>query len=151
MVGQTISVGERRTIVAVNLVTATVAAVSATGGLGGGGGGPSPSGGGGGPSDSNSAARKEDEEESEMSGEIAGDGVGWVSALSIYKIVNGEKKLNWKAFIKKFWFGVMNLGFTIAGSVVVYFTLSGKIQTIALVSTLLAFASAMYLHMKEPS
>ena len=46
MVGQTISVGERRTIVAVNLVTATVAAVSATGGLGGGGGGPSPSGGG---------------------------------------------------------------------------------------------------------
>jgi len=150
MVNQTISVGERRTIVAVNLVTATVAATAMSGGMGGGGSptGPTNSGGGA-PSDANRAARKE-EDEQEMAGEIAGDGVDWVSKLSIYKTVNGGRVLDWKAFIKKFWFGVLNLGFTIAGSVVVYFTLSGKIQTIALVSTLLAFTSAMYLHMREP-
>lgn len=153
MVGQTISVGERRTMVAVNLVTATVAATAVAGGLsgstGGGEGGPS---GGGGNGGNPTAARKneEQEQEQEMAGEIAGDGYDWVSKLSIYKTIDEERVLDWKAFIKKFWLGVMNLGFTIAGSVVVYFTLSGSIQKIALVSTILAFASAMYIHMKEP-
>ena len=155
MVGQTINVGERRTIVAVNLIAATAAATALSGGMpgpsGGSGGG---SGGGGSPGGSSggNAARKNEEgkEEQEMAGEIAGDGVDWVSALSIYKTVNGERVFSLKAFIKKFWLGVLNLGFTIAGSVVVYFTLSGSIQKIALVSTILAFASAMYLHMREP-
>lgn len=148
MVGQTVSVGQRRTIVAVNLVTATIGATIASGGMPGPnqGGNSGPSGGTG---DTNRSSRKEDEE-TEMAGEITGDGVSWISKLSIYKIIDGERVLDWKAFIKKFWFGIMNLGFTIAGSVVVYFTLSGKIQTIALVSTLMAFVSAMYLHMKEP-
>lgn len=148
MVGQTISVGERRTIVAVSLVTTTIAAAAASG-MGNPGGGASPNGGNSPGRDPNQAARKRDEEDSEMAGEISGDGVDWVKSLSIYKTIDGEKVMDWKAFIKKFWFGVMNLGFTIAGSVVVYFTLSGQIQKIALISTLLAFAAAMYLHMRD--
>jgi hypothetical protein len=156
MVGQTISVGERRTIVAVNLITATAAATALAGGMpgpssGGGNnsGGGSPS--GGGPAGGSSGRKPEDgEEEQEMAGEIAGDGFDWVSKISIYKTIDEERVLDWKAFVKKFWLGVLNLGFTIAGSVVVYFTLSGPIQKIALVSTILAFASSMYLHMKEP-
>ena len=154
MVGQTISVGERRTIVAVNLIAATATATALSGGMPGPSGGGSSGGGGGSPGGSSGgpAARKNEEgnEEQEMAGEIAGDGVDWVSNLSIYKIVNGERVFSVKAFIKKFWLGVLNLGFTIAGSVVVYFTLSGSIQKIALVSTVLAFMSAMYLHMREP-
>lgn len=149
MVGQTISVGERRTIVAVSLVTTTIAAAAAAGGIGNPGGGASPNSGNSPGRDPNQAARKRDEEDSEMAGEISGDGVDWVKSLSIYKTIDGEKVMDWKAFIKKFWFGVMNLGFTIAGSVVVYFTLSGQIQKIALISTLLAFAAAMYLHMRD--
>lgn len=149
MVGQTVSVGQRRTIVAVNLVTGTIGAAVASGGLSGSGGGGSP-GRDGGPGDANRSSRKEDEPETEMAGEISGDGVGWINKLSIYTTIDGERVLDWKAFIKKFWFGIMNLGFTIAGSVVVYFTLSGKIQTIALISTVMAVCAAMYLHMKEP-
>lgn len=154
MVGQTISVGERRTIVAVNLIAATATATALSGGMPGPSGGGSSSGGGSpsGGSSGGPTARKNEEgsEEQEMAGEIAGDGVDWVSALSIYKTVNGERVFSVRAFIKKFWLGVLNLGFTIAGSVVVYFTLSGSIQKIALVSTILAFISAMYLHMREP-
>jgi ATP-dependent helicase/DNAse subunit B len=52
--------------------------------------------------------------------------------------------------MKKFTYGFLNMGFTLAGSLVVYLTLSGTIQKIAGVSTILAFAGAMYLHMKEP-
>ena len=151
MVDSEISVGERRTIIAVNLVTASVVAASAAGGLGssGGAGGGNPGGGGG--SSPNSGAKKNEEEEPEMAGEIAGDGLDWVSKISIYKIKGEERVLDWKAFIKKFTFGLLNLSFTIAGSVVVYFTLSGSIQKIALVSTLAALAASMYLHMKEPN
>ena len=58
--------------------------------------------------------------------------------------------MDWKAFFKKFSYGLMNMGFTIAGSLVVYLTLSGPIQQIAGISTVLAIAAAMWLHMKEP-
>jgi len=51
---------------------------------------------------------------------------------------------------KKFVYGVMNLGFTIAGSLVVYLTLSGPIQVIAGISSVVAFGATMWLHMKEP-
>ena len=44
----------------------------------------------------------------------------------------------------------MSFGFTIAGAVIMYFTLSGLTQQIALWGTAIAFACAMYLHMKEP-
>jgi hypothetical protein len=42
------------------------------------------------------------------------------------------------------------LGFTISGSLIVYLTLSGTIQRIAGISSILAFVGAMYLHMREP-
>ena len=58
--------------------------------------------------------------------------------------------VDWKAFSKKFGYGIMNLGFTLAGSLVVYLTLSGPIQIIAGISTVAAFGAAMWLHMKEP-
>ena len=149
MIDSKISVGDRRTVVAVSVVSsiATLAAAPATPTR------PSaPSGPGSqGPTTGGSpAARKEEEEESEPAGEIAGDGVDWIKSISIYKEIDGEKVMSWKAFIKKFLFGIMNLGFTISGSIVVYFTLSGTIQKIALFSTLAAFAAAMYLHMQEP-
>jgi len=150
MVDSNISVGERRTVIAVNLVTASVVtAAGASGGMGG------PKGGSGGPvngggSTPNGGAKKNEEEESEMAGEIAGDGHDWVSKISIYKIKGEERVLDWKAFISKFMLGILNLGFTIAGSVVVYFTLSGSIQKIALISTLAALTASMYLHMREP-
>jgi uncharacterized membrane protein YgcG len=156
MVDSEISVGERRTVIAVNLVTASVATAALasggaaggpSGGTGGSGGGGSKGGSGGA---SGTAAKRNEEEESEMAGEIAGDGYDWVSKISIYKIKGEERVLDWKAFIKKFILGLLNLSFTIAGSVVVYFTLSGSIQKIALISTLVALTASMYLHMKEP-
>ena len=156
MVDSEISVGERRTVIAVNLVTASVATAALasggaaggpSGGTGGSGGGGSKGGSGGA---SGTAAKRNEEEESEMAGEIAGDGYDWVGKISIYKIKGEERVLDWKAFIKKFILGLLNLSFTIAGSVVVYFTLSGSIQKIALVSTLVALTASMYLHMKEP-
>jgi zinc transporter ZupT len=58
--------------------------------------------------------------------------------------------MDWKNFTKKFVYGVMGSGFTLAGAVVMYFTLSGFTQQVALWGTSIAFACAMYLHMKEP-
>jgi hypothetical protein len=148
MLNQTITVGERRTVVAVNLVgaaTAAVAAAAATQRPGGGGGGtPSPS------TNTEIAAKREEEEETEAAGEIAGEGSDWFRRIKIYKEIDGVKVMDWKAFIKKFWFGILNLGFTISGSIVVYMTLSGLIQKITLITTLAAFAGTMYLYMKEP-
>lgn len=148
MLGSTINVGQRRTVVA---VTALTTAVAATGGMVGGAGGGSPTGGSSptGPSGTNDAARREDEEE-EPAGEIAGDGVEWIKKIRIFKTVGGVRVVDWKAFYRKFGYGVLNLGFTIAGSLVVYLTLSGPIQIIAGISSVVAFAGAMYLHMKEP-
>jgi hypothetical protein len=53
-------------------------------------------------------------------------------------------------FMKKFTYGFLNMGFTLAGSLVVYLTLSGTIQKVAGIATILAFAGTMFLHMKEP-
>ncbi len=156
MVNSKINIGDRRTIVAVTVVGSITAMAATTmqppsgGGFSGGSGGSSGGGSGQSGPGTNSRTESDDEEEQEPAGEIAGDGVDWISGLSIYEEINGEKVMNWRAFIKKFLFGIMNLGFTISGSIVVYFTLSGTIQKIALVSTLAAFAAAMYLHMYEP-
>ena len=147
MLGSTINVGQRRTVVAVTALTTAISGAMAAGGALGGSptGGSSPSS----PSNPNDAARREDEEE-EASGEIAGDGVEWIKKIRIFKYVDGVRVVDWKAFSKKFGYGVMNLGFTLAGSLVVYLTLSGPIQIIAGLSTVAAFGAAMWLHMKEP-
>jgi hypothetical protein len=95
------------------------------------------------------AARREDEE-AEEGGEIAGDGLDWIAMISIFKIVNGKRKLDWRAFMKKFLYSFMNLGFTLAGAVVLFYTLSGTTRDIAMWSFGIAFIAAMYLAMKEP-
>jgi hypothetical protein len=144
--GSEINVGDRRTVIAVG---AAVAIAGAASGMGGGTGGSPSSPNSNNPSNQNTATRKPDEE-TEASGEIAGDGVEWITKLSIYKYVNGVKVFSLWGFMKKFTYGFLNMGFTLAGSLVVYLTLSGTIQKVAGVSTILAFAGAMYLHMKEP-
>jgi hypothetical protein len=145
--GSTIDVGDRRTVIAVGAAVVAVAGViGAVGGSGGGSGGNS---GGGSPQGSNNNVARKPEEE-EMNGEIAGDGVEWIKELSIFRYNNGVKILDWGLFVKKLFFGFINLGFTISGSLVVYLTLSGDIQTIAGVSSVLALIGALYLHMKEP-
>jgi hypothetical protein len=146
--GSEINVGDRRTVIAVGAAVVAVAgAIGAVGGSAGGSGGGS-GGSGGSPSSGNNVARKPEEEE--MNGEIAGDGVEWIKQLSIFRYNNGVKILDWGLFMKKLFFGFINLGFTISGSLVVYLTLSGDIQTIAGVSSVLALIGALYLHMKEP-
>ena len=139
-----IDVGTRRSVIAVNLVTSTVAIASAAGGIPTSGSKPDPSG-----PRQDIAARKEEDEEEE-GGSIEGEGPDWIKQISIYKYKDGVKVLDWKNFTKKFIYGVMSFGFTIAGAVIMYFTLSGLTQQIALWGTAIAFACAMYLHMKEP-
>lgn len=147
--GSEINVGDRRTVIAVGSV---VAAIGVVGALGGGGspssGGGTPSGGSGAPSNQNTATRKE--EEQEASGEIAGDGLDWIKQLSIFRYNNGVKILDGGLFMKKLIYGVMNLGFTISGCLVVYLTLSGNLQRIAGISSVIALLCALYLHMREP-
>lgn len=138
----TIDVGTRRSVIAVNLVTSTVALASAAGGI------PTPSSSPSAPKQ-DVVARKE-EEESEEGGAIEGEGPDWIKRISIYKYENGVRVMDWKNFTKKFVYGVMASGFTLAGAVVMYFTLSGFTQQVALWGTSIAFACAMYLHMKEP-
>lgn len=58
--------------------------------------------------------------------------------------------MDWKAFLKKFLYGIMNSGWTLSGALIVYLTLSGTLQMIAGTASLIAFAASMYLHMKEP-
>lgn len=146
--GSEINVGDRRTVIAVGAAVAVAGAITAAGGMSPSSGGGAPSGGSGSPSDQNVATRKE--EEQEPNGELAWDGVEWIKQLSIFRYNNGVKILDWGLFMKKFVYGLFNLGFTISGSLVVYLTLSGNIQTIAGISSVLALVAAMYLHMREP-
>ena len=143
--GSSIDVGTRRSVIAVNLVTSTVALAAAAGGIPTPGSSPSsPSG-----PRQDVAARREDEE-AEEGGAIEGEGPEWIKRISIYKYEDGVRVMDWKNFTKKFIYGVMGSGFTLAGAVVMYFTLSGFTQQVALWGTSIAFACAMYLHMKEP-
>ena len=145
--GSTIDVGDRRTVIAAGAAVVAVAgAIGAVGGSGGGSGGNS---GGGSPQGSNNNVARKPEEQ-EMNGELAWDGVEWIKQLSIFRYNNGVKILDWGLFVKKFIYGFLNLGFTISGSLIVYLTLSGTIQRIAGISSILAFVGAMYLHMREP-
>jgi hypothetical protein len=140
--GSSIDVGTRRSVIAVNLVTSTVALAAAAGGL------PTPSSSTSTPKQ-DMAARKPEEEEEE-GGAIEGEGPEWIKRISIYKYEDGERVMDWKNFTRKFVYGIMASGFTLAGATVMYFTLSGLTQQIALWGTVLAFTGSMYLHMKEP-
>jgi hypothetical protein len=141
--GSTIDVGTRRSVIAVNLVTSTVALTAAAGGL------PTPSSSTSTPKQ-DLAARKPEEGEEEEGGAIEGEGPDWIKRISIYKYEDGVRVMDWKNFARKFVYGIMASGFTLAGATVMYFTLSGLTQQIALWGTVLAFTGSMYLHMKEP-
>jgi hypothetical protein len=142
--GSSIDVGTRRSVIAVNLVTSTVALATAAGAIPTPGSNSSPS------SPRQDVVARREEEELEEGGAIEGEGPDWIKSISIYKYENGVRTMDWKNFTKKFIYGVMGSGFTLAGATVMYFTLSGLTQQIALWGTLIAFACAMYLHMKEP-
>jgi hypothetical protein len=140
-IGSSIDVGTRRSVIAVNLVTSTVALAAAAGAI------PTPS--------SSPTAPRQDvavrkEEEQEEGGAIEGEGPDWIKRISIYKYEDGVRVMDWKNFARKFVYGIMASGFTLAGATVMYFTLSGLTQQIALWGTVLAFTGSMYLHMKEP-
>jgi len=143
-IGSAIDVGTRRSVIAVNLVTSTVALASASGAI------PAPGSNSGSVGPRQDVAARKEEEEPEEGGAIEGEGPDWIKSISIYKYEHGVRVMDWKGFAKKFVYGVMGSGFTLAGAVVMYFTLSGLTQKIALWGTLVAFACAMYLHMKEP-
>ena len=136
--GSNISVGDRRTLVAATaaLSAAATAAAGATGTGGTGSRGPSGGGSGGNPND---AARRpeEDPEGEEPAGEIAGESDG-TNIRFIYFDKEGNMNINWKNFFKKLWKETAALSFTLAGSAVVFVTLSGFTQTVALVATGLA-------------
>ena len=145
-INSSIDTSSRRSLIAVTAAIATIAANMAIAGGTTAGGSGSPQGGpygSGGGSDANRHYRKE--EESEMSGEIAGGGEDEDSDYaknSIFKYYIKEglemRKFNLIGFMKKLWDITAGLAFTIAGSVVVYYTLSGKTQMIALFSTITA-------------
>jgi len=155
--GSKIDVGDRRTVLAVGAATAIVGAIGASGALSPSSGpnGPSSgtgssSGGSGGPASAGGDVAARRNEEEEMSGEIAWDGLEWIKNMSIFRYNSGVRVLDWGMAMKKFSYGLINLGFTISGSLIVYLTLSGSIQKIAGISSALALVGALYLHMKEP-
>ncbi|NCA23552.1 MAG: hypothetical protein EBS91_02815 [Betaproteobacteria bacterium] len=134
--GSNVSVGERRTLVAVNAVltgtaTAAMGAAAGAGSSGGAGGGGSSAS----TNKANDAARKPEEDEGEEpAGEIAGESDG-TKIRFIYFDKEGNMHINWKNFFKKLWKETAALAFTLAGSAVVFVTLSGFTQLVALVAT----------------
>lgn len=145
--GSSIDVGTRKSILAATAAVAAIAVGSAsTGGSTGGssGGGSGGSGGSGSSGGTEGRSRKE-EESGEMAGEIAGpeedDGEDFTkNSIYRYYIKEGKemKKFNWFGFSKKMWDITAGLAFTLAGSLVVYVTLSGTTQRIAGIATLTA-------------
>lgn len=145
--GSKVDVKTRRSVIAVSTVLTTATAAAAAAGPG-----PSPSGGGssGGGSGSGSgeqqkdtAARKEDEEEDEEAGGLEGpdededDNDYTRNSIFIYG-ENGMKKFSILGFIKKFAKETAGLSFTIAGSVIMFVTLSGDTRRIAIIATVTA-------------
>ena len=143
-VGSEVNVGARRTLIAATTAVAAITAAGAATGGPGGSGGSSGGGNSNGPSGTNNNVAKKNEEQ-EMAGEIAGpedDEDNNFTKNSIFKYYIKEgiemKEFNWLGFAKKLWDITAGLAFTFAGSVVVYYTLSGTTQMIALASTVTA-------------
>lgn len=145
--GSNIDVGTRRSVIAVTTVMSTVAAAGAAPGASGGSSGPSPTptsgGGSGSGNDPNSAARREDEEsDDEEAGGLEGPEdreKNTNTKNSIYTYgENGMKKFSIMGFIKKFAKETAALSFTLAGSAIMFVTLSGQTQRIAIIATVAA-------------
>jgi len=146
--GSAIDVGTRKTVLAAAAALAASAALAPAAPSSGSSGGPSggSSGGSGGSSGGTEGrSRKEEESEDGFSGEIAGpgedDGEDFTkNSIYRYYIREGKemKKFNLFGFSKKVWDITAGLAFTLAGSLVVYITLSGVTQKIAGIATLTA-------------
>jgi hypothetical protein len=150
-IGSEIDTGSRRTLIAATTAVATVAAAAVASGGSGGGSGGSGGGSGGSGNPSPEGRSKREEEGQEPAGEISGpeedDSNFTKNSIYKYYIEGGleMKKFSSLGFVKKLWDITAGIIFTIAGSVVVYYTLSGTTQTIALASTLTAYV-VHYVH-----
>jgi hypothetical protein len=141
--GSSVDVGTRRSVIAVTTVMASVAAAGAAPGAGG--GQPS-SGNSGSPSEANKAARREEEQEDEEAGGLEGPedrekNLNTRNSIYIYK-ENGQKEFTMLGFIKKFLKETAALSFTLAGSAIMFVTLSGDTRRIAMIAT----AAALTVH-----
>jgi hypothetical protein len=139
-----IDVGERRTVVAVSVVsTVAVASIAAAVPPPMGGGAPAVRGampmGGGAPVGGGSA---------ELAEAIKTES-NRIRRISKYKYLNGRRVVDKKNFSKKLILSIMQNSFTLVGFIVVYLTLSGSVRTIAGLATLVAFFSTLYIDMRE--
>ncbi len=126
-----INVEDRRTVVAVSVVSsATVASMSVRGAMPMGGGAPA----GGGHAELAEAFKSESNR---------------IRRISKYKYKNGRRVVDKKNFSKKLILSIMQNSFTLVGFIVVYLTLSGSVRTIAGIATLVAFFSTLYIDMRE--
>jgi hypothetical protein len=144
-VGSQVDVGSRRTLIAATTAVAGVVGAAATGGPSGGSTGGSGGGSGGSGSTNTEGRSRREEEGQEAAGEIAGpeeDENGKFTRNSIFKYKEGtmERKFSPWGFIKKFAKETAALSFTLAGSVVVFITLSGDTRKIAIIATGVALA-----------
>jgi hypothetical protein len=157
--GSNINVETRRTVIAVTTVLSTITVAGAAGAASGGPGSPSgrPSGGGGSSGGgqptggSNDAARREEEEEEEGGGiegpEDEEDIYLTRNSIFNYYIQGGieMKKMNWFGLGKKVWEITAGLAFTLAGSFVMFVTLSGETRKMAIIATAVALG-VHYIH-----
>jgi hypothetical protein len=126
-----IDVGERRTVVAVSVVsTAAVASMGVRSTMPMGGGVPAS----GGSAELAEAIKSESNR---------------MRRISKYKYLNGRRVVDKKNFSKKLVLSIMQNSFTLVGFIVVYLTLSGSVRTIAGIATLIAFFSTLYIDMRE--
>ena len=125
-----INVEDRRTVVAVSVVsTAAVATMGVRSAMPMGGGTP-----GGGGAELAEAFKSESSR---------------IRRISKYKDKDGRRVVDKKNFSKKLILSIMQNSFTLVGFIVVYLTLSGSVRTIAGIATLVAFFSTLYIDMRE--
>ena len=126
-----INVGDRRTVVAVSVVsTAALTSMGVRGAMPMGGGTPVSGGG----------AELAEAFKSESNR---------LRRISKYKYKDGKRVVDKKNFSKKLVFSIMQNSFTLVGFIVVYLTLSGSVRTIAGLATLVAFFATLYIDMRE--
>ena len=126
-----INVEDRRTVVAVSVVsTASVATMGVRTAMPVGGGAPA----GGGSAELAEAFKSESNR---------------IRRIRIYKYINGRRVVDKKNFSRKLVLSIMQNSFTLVGFIVVYLTLSGSVRTIAGIATLIAFFSTLYIDMRE--
>jgi hypothetical protein len=126
-----IDVGDRRTVVAVSVVsTASVATMGVRGAMPMGGGAPA----GGGSAELAEAFKSENSR---------------IRRIRKYKFIDGKRVVDKKNFSRKLVLSIMQNSFTLVGFIVVYLTLSGSVRTIAGIATLIAFFSTLYIDMRE--